>query len=206
MTDSWVSPNYKYSNWIVADTDKKIEIFQDRVNGWMLDIAKQCNEIPHSGFAVLSIILSYFEMIGAFNKGDTDHTGSNEFKDGIRLVFQEFKNHDSELGELYRLCRCGMYHIGMVREGILLDNYDKPLSLENNVWKIDPAKLVERITEHFNNDYLNQIRTNKTHFQNTIKQVIPDMPTSNNLSSYEPPTASGVLSSLSDDDNRFGEL
>jgi hypothetical protein len=34
MTDSWVSSKYKYSDWVVADTDEKIEIFQDRVNGW----------------------------------------------------------------------------------------------------------------------------------------------------------------------------
>jgi hypothetical protein len=88
VVNSWVSSMDTYYDWIGADDDKKIEIFQNRVNGWMLDIAKQCACIPHSGFAVLGIILSYFEMIGAFNRGVTDGTGSREFKDGIQSVFR----------------------------------------------------------------------------------------------------------------------
>jgi len=181
ITDSWISPNYKYSDWIGADTDKKIEIFQDRINGWQLDIAEQYIENPHSGFAILSIVLSYFEMIGAFNRGDTKHTGSDEFKDGVCSVFSEFdiNRNGSELGKLYKLCRCGMYHIAMTRVGILLDgHYDKPLHFENNNWKINPRILLERLKEHFNNEYVNEIKSdpNKArNFVNTISQVIPNI-------------------------------
>ena len=55
---TWISPNFQDIDFPSGmSTDQKIEVFADRVNGWQLDIAKQCiDSIKHSGFAVLELL------------------------------------------------------------------------------------------------------------------------------------------------------
>jgi hypothetical protein len=130
--DFWISPGYRSSDFPLPHTlDNKITLFLDRTDGWQLDIAEQCingkrgphgeitcERIPHSGFAVLHIVLSYFEMIAKYEDGFAD-IGQSEryFKRGIYSVFPELKDISPEIadplvGALYHRVRCGLYHSG----------------------------------------------------------------------------------------------
>ena len=83
--------------------EKKIEIFQARVWGSRLHVADlainggrnhentaDVQPLPHSGFAVLQILLSYFEMIARYETGNNGKDDSRElFVKGVQSVFPE---------------------------------------------------------------------------------------------------------------------
>lgn len=119
--------------------DDKVTIFRERIWGWHLHIAQLCinggqvhdgsarvEPIPHCGYGVLSLTLSYFETIGKHVEGYTDKFESEKhFGIGVRTVFPELSSHpagdvDSLLSALYKGARCGLYHSSQAMPGIYL--------------------------------------------------------------------------------------
>ncbi|MEI9979390.1 MAG: hypothetical protein WDN23_10385 [Edaphobacter sp.] len=111
--------------------EEKVEIFYEQTLGWQLHIAdlianggmtfEQINtsqpgyEIPsirHSGFAVLHICVSYFELVGSIVSSETGST--KRFHAGMREVlpglFKGTPEDDALLKLLYKAARCGLYH------------------------------------------------------------------------------------------------
>src|SRR5437868_2755206 len=124
--------------------DQKTLIFEDRVLAWQLEIAealrKQIEDkqndgkpIQHAGFALISILFSYFEMIAQFMEGDESHGKSEQFFGiGLKSVFPgEFSATQKKL--IYQRIRCGMYHSGLTKKGALIDgNYPKAIQIEGD--------------------------------------------------------------------------
>jgi len=109
------------------------------------------NHIPDSGWAVLQIVINYFEIIGLFKflvKGD-----SNRFIHGVFDVFPEFRDHEPNIAKiLLKDLRGGLYHAGM-RSGriFLVHTRDfQPIYFdhERNQLKIDPHDLVRKLRAH----------------------------------------------------------
>ncbi len=196
---SWcISPDYKNTDFsLPLSIDDKITIFFDRVDGWQLGIADQCingrkgpngeiEPIPDSGFAVLHIVLSYFEMIAKYQDGfeDTGESG-HYFKKGVYSVFPQFEPEslpivDSLLDILYSGARCGLYHSGMTDSRIILTGGgDEPIELlvfdpqkRGKVkLRINPHLLVPVLRTHLR-DYVEQLRDahNSTLRQNFEKR------------------------------------
>ena len=85
--------------------DQKIEVFYERIWGWQLHVAEIClnggrshdgrdtaEAIPHSAFAAMQIMLSYFEMIAKYEDGFVPKTpkqgeSPKYFKRGVQSVF-----------------------------------------------------------------------------------------------------------------------
>jgi len=147
--------------------DQKIEVFADSVKGWQLDIAQQCaDSIPHSGFAVLSIVWSYFEMIAKFQDGYTNDGKSEEyFSKGFDNVFPNLSNPSPEIKErllkkLYKDVRCGLYHAGITGPNIALSgdfNFSVAFASPPDSVRINPHKLVPDLEQHFQS-YIRQLR------------------------------------------------
>jgi hypothetical protein len=93
----WITPKYQDTDfsWPLSVEDK-ITIFLDRTLGWQLEIANKCANgekdaagnvvsegIPGSGYAVLHIVLSYFEMMPSFK---TDLIGTDNQSTTSRKV------------------------------------------------------------------------------------------------------------------------
>ena len=98
----WISPNFKDDDFPSGmSIEQKIKVFADRVNGWQLNIAQQCaDNITHSGFAVLHIVVSYFEMIAKFKDGFTKDGKSEEyFRKGFDNVFPSLSPPSPEIKE-----------------------------------------------------------------------------------------------------------
>ena len=170
---SLISPNQYISELKNADTDRKIEIFRDRVDGWQLLVAERCAEHDkHSGFAVLSMVLSYFEMIEAYLKGGPGSSSKTDFIDGCRNVFPDLERDLTAKGysqddieklwkSLYSKGRCGMYHAAMSRNGILIDwSSIHTVSVDKDQnWVINPSRLVGAIRKHLQR-YVEQLSHN----------------------------------------------
>jgi len=179
MMDLQLSPHYYEGNfkWPLS-LDDKLTIFEDQIRGWSLDIADQMVNgitgpdgefvfipIPQSHFAALSIVLSYFEMIGIFKLGIN---GSKKaFKAGVGDIFRQPSSTLSPMFEdiatiLYKQARCGLYHVGQTGEqfvvglfveGILEFYPDSPYNFKDSnntkALKLSVPSLIKMLKNHF---------------------------------------------------------
>src|SRR5262249_44282759 len=140
----FISPNFteeQFPSGGPQTLEEKLLVFSDRVSGWQLAIADQlAAQIPHSGFGVLSIVTSYFEMIGMYIHGPNKTKevsvrgrgqkqrdwGSREyFEAGVKSVFPQLAHQNAQhvrwfMRAFYQNVRCGLYHHGATRSRIVL--------------------------------------------------------------------------------------
>jgi hypothetical protein len=132
------------------------------VRTWHLDVALACLEQSiHAGFAALSIVTSYFEMIGKYQTGYLGAGQSKKhFGRGVSSVFPELSDAAKDI--LYERVRCGLYHVSSVRgsEVLLQHNYYKPVDFNPDfpILVINPKLFVTAIIEHFD-EYIAQLTT-----------------------------------------------
>jgi hypothetical protein len=154
--------------------DTKVEIFYHRVLGWQLHVAdlvsnggkalshdgsgQEFPAVPHAGFAVLQICLSYFETIGQYQRVNPATTTSTAFfKEGVHAVFPQLGQGnqvhvDAFLTTLYKRARCGLYHSSMTGAGIGLGQPGHGIAMAfipaNNQLIIDPHVLPKALKAH----------------------------------------------------------
>lgn len=176
----YISPNYQDTDFVgPLSVDDKITIFSDRTYGWQLDIADQLingkrgpdggiivKAIPHSGFAALSIVLSYFEMIAKYRDGFRGKGKSESyFKQGVYSVFPQLKTGpsqivDSLLDVIYSGGRCSLYHSAITNRQIILSCDTKvPMGFDphKSILEINPCLLPPGLEAHLQ-DYVKQLR------------------------------------------------
>ena len=163
-----ISPKYTTLDFPNGMTiENKIDIFADRINGWQIGIAQKIiqHQIQHSGFALLHIVFSYFEMIGKYLSGYIGDRGSrSNFKIGVKATFTEIgPEEEILLNTLYLSVRNGLYHLGMTKINVML-RCDIPGSIgfnsEKNILAICPDRLVEDLDIKFRN-YVSELRNPK---------------------------------------------
>jgi len=171
---NFISRNYTTQNFPNGPQtiEDRILLFADRVRGWQIDPALRCiQHDPHAGFAVLHIVVSYFEVIGMIEfdanthaylmTQDGDWEGGKEFKAGLMSVLPELANHKSNQvrwfrNDFYIKVRCGLYHQSMTRSGIFISSqlaqangYEfRDLGNQGCAIAINPHRLAERLSGH----------------------------------------------------------
>jgi hypothetical protein len=168
--------------------DDKIDIFYERVTGWQLDIADKVINgykdekgnviagIVGSGFAVLNILLSYFEMVAKYKAGYCGAGKAGEyFGEGFKMVFPEFEKLTWLPEKLYSNARCGLYHHGMTEGGIILKGEGLPpiTPLDDEMLIVNPHTLVLRLKEHFET-YIKELRNDNNFKSNFEKRFDED--------------------------------
>lgn len=162
--------------------DEKIEAFEKHVLDRQLVIAKHLasrftantpgDPLSQSGFAILSLVSNYFEMIEQFCEGAPSNGDSCAFfRRGMARVFSTAEVTPADARRLYSFMRCGMYHSAMPTDrcGISRELH-VPIFNDRGVILINPALLVDRLIAHFST-YCSQIRgsSNQTLRQNMIR-------------------------------------
>ena len=136
--------------------DQKINVFEDRVSGWQIGIARAILDcgIEHSDFALLQILVCFFEMLGAYLSGSTAKgRESRNFKEGLKATIPNIAE-DAELGldAVWKKIRNGVYHIGLVKAGVLLRcGTGRPIRFvpETNSLEVCAAELLGEIEARF---------------------------------------------------------
>jgi hypothetical protein len=154
--------------------EKKVEIFYHRTLGWQLYIADiisnggkplsheenpvELPSVPHSGFAVLQICLSYFETIAQYQSANPQNMSSTAlFREGVRAVFPELAVGDQAdvaafLDVLWVQGRNGLYHVSMTRGGIGLGQPGNDIAMafipSKKQLVIDPHVLPKALISH----------------------------------------------------------
>lgn len=169
-----ISPNYTSEYISDNSTNNKIDVIADRVNGWFLNWADDLNNNkPHAGFAVLHLAFSYFEFIAIFLNGkDSQSKSKIFFKEGFLSVFPDLTSKpksivDDLLDILYKNARCGFFHSGMAKKGILLLDHENIISFQNGNIFIDRYKFVNAIKQHFNK-YIDDLRSGNVELTNNF--------------------------------------
>lgn len=156
----WISPKHKDSDFpLPLKLENKIDIFEARVMGWQILIADEMSKIEHAGYAVISAIFSYFEMIAQYIEGQSSKGRSKEFfNKGFKKVFPGTLISDDQIGIIYDRVRNGMYHDGSTKVGVLIAwGFPRSVDYENDNVLVDPKKLTQEIKEHFGS-YIDSIR------------------------------------------------
>jgi hypothetical protein len=142
FADWQVTPKHLLSDFALPlSVDDKITIFFERVDGWQLNIADQIinglrdendkvitEPIADSAYAVLNIVLSFFEMLAKYEEGYANKWKSKYyFKKGVKFVFPELTQHpfhlvDHLLTLLYEGTRCMLYHCQSTDPQVFLRN------------------------------------------------------------------------------------
>lgn len=147
--------------------EAKIDVFEDRVMGWQLVIADQLYfgprdkagtrlepQIAHNGFAVLYILLSYFEMISKYEDGNLSEVSGVWFKTGILRVFPELVGHADEtdtLVAMWKGARNGLYHSAMTKQQVFVSGDARCMDYDaaNKRLVVNPGEMVRRTINHF---------------------------------------------------------
>jgi len=140
ISDWKVTPKHMLSDFsLPLNLKTKITIFFERIDGWQLNVAdKLINgvrdesgkivDFSESAYAVLHIVLSFFEMIAKYYHGYTGNKSKYYFKEGVRLIFPDLKQHpdkqavDQLLDDLYSGVRCGLYHYSFTSTRVFIRN------------------------------------------------------------------------------------
>ena len=145
------------------NVNHKIEIYERQVKDWFLipatNLIKYKNQ--NKGFIVLMICLSYLEGIEQYRRGQNSNGNSRRFFVSAmeRLYPNEFQNH--QLEDFYSEARCGLFHNGMVRGEIIINNgFQKSIEFVGSDIKVNPSKFLTDIKIDFEN-YLQELRTNE---------------------------------------------
>lgn len=114
----------------------------------------ECSTSPlqESGYAILSIVLSYFEMIEEFSTGQSSERASADFFiRGFKKVYPATPLTDTQIrNSIYKLVRCGMYHDGMTKSQTRLSrHFVEGFAVIGSEVHVNPAKVVEEIKGHF---------------------------------------------------------
>jgi hypothetical protein len=123
-----LSPSYWSDEVDLTNVEDRIKIYDDRVRGWLLTHARSLVAQPSSDFAVLQLLMSYFESYEMHRTGRDSHRNSQRFFErGFKDVFQGSLVSDppglptpsglmNRLADaLYKEARCGLFHDGVAR-------------------------------------------------------------------------------------------
>ena len=153
--------------------EKKVEVFYHRTLGWQLHVADivsnggkplsdqndapEFSPVPHSGFAVLQICLSYFETVAQYSSNPAGKNSGQLFKEGVCSVFPNLaKGNEADVKELLKILwqegRNGLYHVSMTRVKVGLgqpgNNIAMAFSPSQKQLVIDPHLLPKALKNH----------------------------------------------------------
>lgn len=140
-----ISPRFGPEKLASGRIEDFIDVYEDRLKGWMLDRADQMAQLPNGEFAALAIALAFFEPHWSFVVGETSNNRSRQyFKKGFMDVFP-VPTPGPGMGEppadfpdrvanyVYERARCGLFHSGMARTGILIADYPQALNVSTHL-------------------------------------------------------------------------
>jgi hypothetical protein len=132
-----ISPNYemRYLN-PPTSIERFIDVYEDRINGWMIKQAKYLSKKNHSGYAILHTVISYFESYAMFARGKVRNQGETKklFIDGFLSVFDSYLMSEEDASKIavvvYEDLRCGLDHYAFPRGRIALVDSKRPIDWE----------------------------------------------------------------------------
>jgi hypothetical protein len=177
-----ISPKFTADKLSAATLPDRIDVYEDRVRGWLIDCGHILNKHEHAGFGVLQSGLAYFEGFAVFNRGEDSRNRSPEFfQAGLEAVFPDVCDLSAAIRKdfmdvMYRDGRCGLFHLGMARRRILLSDGEPVFRVSINQANesidaiyIDRYGFMRKIDEH-HTSYVARLRdSSQTELRNKFE-------------------------------------
>jgi hypothetical protein len=161
-----ISPKFTSEKLATGSIDDRIDVYEDRVRGWLLHPIHTLLKDRHSHFAALALALTYFEGWAQYRFGEDSRGRSKEFfiravREVFPIALQHFPDRPAdeiaeEMALLYDEARCGAFHDGITRRNVVVQPTGVPISstahpttLEFSAFVIDPVAFVANIEHHF---------------------------------------------------------
>ena len=104
-----------------GDAKTKIAIYEDRVNGWFLDVGDSLQSNSNAEFVILQIAISYIEGNQQLRDGNSSEGRSKGcFVNAMKRIFALEDLADEDARTLYEEVRCGLFHDGIPSKKVLL--------------------------------------------------------------------------------------
>jgi hypothetical protein len=161
-----------------TDPKDKITIYERQVQGWFLEPAftMLSHMKDQASFAILAICFSYLEGVEQYREGQQSRNRSRElFKKSFKRVFGEQTLDDQKIDVLYEQGRCGLFHDGMTRSGVICDTSlttaFQPINNQGTTLiHFHHEYLLERIWEDFRN-YIHLLRSGDDELVNNFTRM-----------------------------------
>ncbi len=146
VVDSRTNEEYIYDS-----LDTKILVYEDRVTGWFFHYGRHLQSHHDAGFVVLQVALAQIEGIEQYRQGQSsDNQSGRFFREGLKRIFRLDKSSDAWLKNFYTLVRCGLFHDGMTRSQVWIENrFNVPLDYDGSHILISPNKFLNAVMEDF---------------------------------------------------------
>lgn len=159
------------------DIDNKILFYERQVQDWFLNRATILVNGDYNGFIVLMICMSYLEGVEQYRQGHSSNHDSNPtFRRSLNRIYPNQFDEDN-LRRLYEQSRVGLFHDGMVRGDIIINNsFPSSIAFTNQDIRISPEKLLIDIKHDFRN-YINSLRNqDNNELRNNFNQMFSVVP------------------------------
>ncbi len=153
--------------------DNQIKFYEDRVNGWFLEIAKKLSEEDNdAGFVILSLAIAYIEGNQQYREGKLSHKNSKKFFiKGMRRIFDKENVAQNILEDFYDQVRCGLFHDAITKKNVSISGmYQNPVRNINGKIMINPHRFLDKIIEDFKN-YIYLLSTDNVLKENFKKRL-----------------------------------
>lgn len=133
------------------DLDTGILVYEDRVRGWFLKYGHMLQKHHDAAFVVLQVAVAQIEGIEQYRCGKSSYKKSeNFFREGLKKIFSLTAADDSWIKDFYKCCRCGLFHDGMTRKRVWIENrHPRPLEYKDNQIWVNPNKFLDAVSAYF---------------------------------------------------------
>ncbi len=172
-----ISPRFPAEKLSSGSTDDRIDVYEDRLKGWLFGPARALLKVPGAEIAIFQLCLGYFEGYWTYRTGENSKGKSKEFfKRAFNEIFSCLNIVDPpdlklppDIHEVisdlhYEDGRCGLFHDGMLRGPIFLGPGSAPISatIEKKTGQvagilINPEMFLAEIESH-SDQYINSLR------------------------------------------------
>ncbi len=145
-----------------TEISSKIRIYEREVLEWFIQPARNLlqRDSTKNSFVVLMVCMSYIEGVEQYKAGESSNRQSRQFF--INSLNRIYPNRftDEEIGIFYSKSRCGLFHNGMVSDGVIFNNQNfiYPIEFDNGAIKINPDMLLSEIEKDFSN-YISKLKS-----------------------------------------------
>jgi hypothetical protein len=122
-----------------------LDVYEDYVTGYVLAVAERIAKEEHSEIAVVILVTSIFEPLGAMIRGAKKGTDSERFCAGLQFVFGSIPGAT----RVYDLLRHGLYHQGFLKSGLILVAEGEPISEDGGIVRINVGAFLGKTSQQF---------------------------------------------------------
>jgi hypothetical protein len=157
-----ISPTIKIEEIGSLTLDRKIDIFTDRMHGWMFDAITEIDKIEFSGksFAILKLSITIVELLAKYSSGELSKASKRFYINGLQMIFPNLSDDDGEL--FYMSIRNPLYHLGFPAPNVFVTfDVKYPFAIKKHMLiQINPRSFVEAVKRKFQ-AYLDELNNPK---------------------------------------------